>query len=99
MNVALSRARGKDNIRLLRNFDAKPLTTHPNEREVAGLRLVGIDSEKESIGASHQIQECLVSQLVPSTKTKHKQIPHNFLSINLKANSEAAHKMIEIGMR
>ena len=31
MNVALSRARRKDNIRLLRNFDAKPLTTHPNE--------------------------------------------------------------------
>ena len=28
--VALSRARGKDNIRLLREFDEKPLTTHPN---------------------------------------------------------------------
>ena len=65
MNVALSRARRKDNIRLLRNFDAKPLTTHPNEHlrnENERLRLVRIDSEKELIGASHQIQECLVSQ-------------------------------------
>jgi len=53
--VALSRGHGRDNIRLLQDFDEKLLTSHPNEYlRVEDRRLVELDEATETWWRTHE---------------------------------------------